>query len=876
MKFFSSILLSLSLLLFISCDSGGGVSSNTNSDSTTVNKTQKLSPINNAELSKEYASDDINISTSTFVSIDNGKLFVNSNEVNGQSTSVSAGDYINVKATSSSDFNTAVRVNISIGSTQLVFIMTTLADTTPDSFTLKDIVDASPNQVYTSNTVTISGLSVNQQSPVSLTNGTLILNGVEQVERNTTILNGETLAVSLMSANGYGALKEAVVSIGAFSDSFSVATQPVVESITLSPSSLPLLFVGESKQLLPIISPTNAVSAISFSSSSRSIATVTNDGLVTALHPGQVDITASSDIDNSKSARLQVNVEAQAPEENTTKVFHDGRTWIFNEPDWYKSAFESTLLQVSAGLGNSGEPANPIVQSTGVAYTQSTLMPISYRFAGESKKFDIFLFDVNEGDNYQIDLRTSSGDPYLVLIHGDDNKLSGIGKDIFLDDDSGTANSSRITAYNLPAGRHIVLATVDERASSQSYTGNLILTRIAQQKVTSILLSPVSLVLHTGESRLLSAFVTPTGTNQDIVWSSSDPSIAAVDSEGNLTAYSSGTAVISAISENNNSVLGSSSVFVDISSLINKIGTYDTSGSAIDTALNSSDSVAYVADSAGGLKMVNVDTTSSSFTTKISELAIDGFSEQIIINRDDNVSYIASGDGGVKSVRVTSTGATLLDTYDTNYSLSDKYAWSTTLSSDESELYVSNAKGLDVLNVQNSGNVTLHSSINLSGDTSYDFILSSTNKNGFLAQGSTGVNVLNTQDSSNLSVIGLYNSSGSALAVELAKDDATLYVAVGSAGVEIVDVGTNLIFPTRLSLYNTPGSAVDIALDANGTKLYIADTVMGVLVLDVSDKVHPRIIEAYNSQGSTNSITLPHSGKKIFVSDGGNGLLILE
>lgn len=69
--------------------------------------------------------------------------------------------------------------------------------------------------------------------------------------------------------------------------------------------------------------------------------------------------------------------------------------------------------------------------------------------------------------------------------------------------------------------------------------------------VTSITLSQTSLTLYTPNTTQLTATINPTtATDKNITWTSSDSSIATVDSTGKVTAKSSGTVTITAISSN--------------------------------------------------------------------------------------------------------------------------------------------------------------------------------------------------------------------------------------------------------------------------------------------------------------------------------------
>jgi len=63
--------------------------------------------------------------------------------------------------------------------------------------------------------------------------------------------------------------------------------------------------------------------------------------------------------------------------------------------------------------------------------------------------------------------------------------------------------------------------------------------------VTELTLDQSSISIVTGEKAVLKATVTPdNATNKSVVWSSTNPSVAKVDSKGNITALKPGTTII--------------------------------------------------------------------------------------------------------------------------------------------------------------------------------------------------------------------------------------------------------------------------------------------------------------------------------------------
>lgn len=96
------------------------------------------------------------------------------------------------------------------------------ADTVPDAFAFTDVTSASRNTQYTSNTVTITGIT--QPSPVLVTNGSVSINGAAYTSSPTTITNGQTLSARVTSSPNYLTTINCVVSVGGVIDTYSVTT----------------------------------------------------------------------------------------------------------------------------------------------------------------------------------------------------------------------------------------------------------------------------------------------------------------------------------------------------------------------------------------------------------------------------------------------------------------------------------------------------------------------------------------------------------------------------------------------------------------------------------------------------------------------------
>lgn len=92
-----------------------------------------------------------------------------------------------------------------------------------------------------------------------------------------------------------------------------------VESVEVSPSSVSSLIVGESKKLTVSVLPSNATdSTVTWSSSDEEVATVDENGTVTAKKAGSVTIYATSNENNTKKGNCEITVIENKTEEKST------------------------------------------------------------------------------------------------------------------------------------------------------------------------------------------------------------------------------------------------------------------------------------------------------------------------------------------------------------------------------------------------------------------------------------------------------------------------------------------------------------------------------------------------------------------------------
>jgi hypothetical protein len=115
------------------------------------------------------------------------------------------------------------RAKDSVGNTWSSTVTVTIAaDVTPNAFTFTDVSSATPSTQYTSNTITVAGIT--GVAVVSITGGTYSKNGGGYTSAAGTAVNGDTFAVRHTSSASASTATNTVLTIGGVSDTYTTTT----------------------------------------------------------------------------------------------------------------------------------------------------------------------------------------------------------------------------------------------------------------------------------------------------------------------------------------------------------------------------------------------------------------------------------------------------------------------------------------------------------------------------------------------------------------------------------------------------------------------------------------------------------------------------
>lgn len=334
---------------------------------------------------------------------------------------------------------------------------------------------------------------------------------VASVENGTVTALGKGSATITVTSNGSSA-------------TCSVTVQDY--SIVLNESELNLI-AGESKTLS--VSGAPAGSSVTWSSSNSGVATV-NGGTVNAVGNGTSTISATVSIGGrafSDSCVVRVTSGSISLSKTNVELFPGGSETISatttpsgRSVSW--SSSDTSVATVSGGRITA--ISNGIVTITatftygGKTYTDSCSVVVLYAIISLSES-DI---SMDIGDNFQLSANTT---PSNIQVTWETSNAGVV-----------TVDNGYIHAQG--SGSAVITATITVNGHQHKDTCMVTVS------TPSIFLSSSSLSMETGETQSLSATVIPSGT--PVSWSSSNESVAIVNSNGTVIAVSAGSVKITA------------------------------------------------------------------------------------------------------------------------------------------------------------------------------------------------------------------------------------------------------------------------------------------------------------------------------------------
>lgn len=380
----------------------------------------------------------------------------------------------------------------------------------------------------------------------------VIYTPAENVRKDLTFRSTDT-SVATIDANGVvTGVKEGMTMIvataaelgtnGAITCMIHVTAETIeTEEFSVDPEEMSL-FVGEEQQITPIYIPDDAThQEVTYTAGNEAVATVTEEGLVTAVAPGFTIITCQ-DVETGKTAICQVTVESgvQFSLSPATREIAVGKSFNLRKVTVPSNARKTATWKSSnkavATVNSSGKVTGKKIGSCTITctltyYGQSATCRVKVAKLKSTVKLDKTSIRMNVGSTYRLKKTVTSNDSKLpsVKFSSKNSKVASVG-----------ANTGKIKAKRV-GSTYIVAKTTD--ASHATARCRVIVIR----RATSISLNKAYGVCYIGSTLKLKATVKPaSATIKKVKWSSSDQKVAAVNGSGKITGYAEGETYITA------------------------------------------------------------------------------------------------------------------------------------------------------------------------------------------------------------------------------------------------------------------------------------------------------------------------------------------
>ena len=297
------------------------------------------------------------------------------------------------------------------------------------------------------------------------------------------------------------------------------------------------MIIGETVQLTATVTPSNATNkSVTWASSKQSVATITDNGLVTAIAEGQSTITASA---GGKSASCIVTVSKGTVDVSSVTLNKTALALIKGESETLVAtvnpadATDKTVTWTSSNAGVASVDANGKV--TALASGSATITAKAGNIQATCAVTVTVPLESISINKTELSLIKGQSETLIATIKPEDATESTV---------SWTSSNTSVATVE-SSGKVMAVgggsATITAKAGEKEATCSVNVT----VPVESVTLDQTSISIEEGESVTLSATVTPEdATDKTVTWSSSNEAIASVDQNGKVMAVKEGNATI--------------------------------------------------------------------------------------------------------------------------------------------------------------------------------------------------------------------------------------------------------------------------------------------------------------------------------------------
>lgn len=311
------------------------------------------------------------------------------------------------------------------------------------------------------------------------------------------------------------------------------------------------VYTGSTLGLSITVNPSDAKDkTITWSSSDNNIATVSSDGIVTGVNPGSVTITARSN--NGKESVIKISVLDSGDEISSIRINTNGTSLKIGDsltlvatilPSYAKNksvtwtSSDSSVVSVnSSGVITANKLGTAIITAT-----SSNGKTATSKINVVSKSVEVTSIQLNKSK-----VEAKVGDKVelygiITPTNASNQKLTWTSSD----------NSIATVSYGTVTTKKAGTVTITATSSNGKSASSTIVISEREVTVTKISLSKTFTTLYIGQEEKITATLTPSNvTDKTVTWTSANPQIATVSSDGTIKGVSVGTVEILAKSSN--------------------------------------------------------------------------------------------------------------------------------------------------------------------------------------------------------------------------------------------------------------------------------------------------------------------------------------
>ena len=326
-----------------------------------------------------------------------------------------------------------------------------------------------------------------------------------------------------------------------------------VTEVTLDRTELTLT-EGETETLTATVKPDNADNKkVAWSSDKTDVATVGGDGKVTAVKAGEATVTVTTE-DGGKTATCKVTVKAKTVGvtdvtlDKTELTLTEGETETLtatvkpDNADNRKVAWSSDKTDVATVGGDGRVTAVKAGEAVVTVTTEDGGKTATCKVTVKAKAVNVTEVTLDKTELTLTEGETETLTATVKPDNADNRKVtwSSDKTDVATVDGAG-----RVTAVK--AGEATVTVTTEDGGKTATCK---VTVKAKVVPVTGVEVNPWAVTLSVRGTSKLSYTIRPAdATNQNVKWESESPSVATVDSEGNVQGVAAGTAKICVTTE---------------------------------------------------------------------------------------------------------------------------------------------------------------------------------------------------------------------------------------------------------------------------------------------------------------------------------------